>query len=66
VEHEGDFWMEPILILEWKFKVFKNEAIGIVNVQWNYYHPEDATWEHEENIQLEYLQFFVNFEENNI
>jgi hypothetical protein len=34
------------------------------NFQWNYYSPEDATWEHEENMWKEYPQFFVNFEEN--
>jgi hypothetical protein len=36
----------------------------MVKVQWTCYGPEDATWEHEENMREEYPQIFVNFEEN--
>jgi hypothetical protein len=50
VEHEGDFQVEPIHILDRKFKVLRNKAIGLVKVQWTFYGPEDATWEHEENM----------------
>jgi hypothetical protein len=50
VEHEGDFWMEPTHILDQKFKVLKNKFISMVKVQWTCYGPEDATWEHEENM----------------
>jgi hypothetical protein len=58
VEHEGDFRVEPVCILDRKFKVLGNKAIGIVNGH------EHATWEHEENMWSEYLQIFDNFEEN--
>jgi hypothetical protein len=64
VEHKGDFWVEPIRIMDRKVKVLKNKAIGMVKVQWTYYAPEDDIWEHEENIQEEYPKFFDNFEEN--
>ena len=64
VEHEGDLCVEPIQILDWKFKVLRNKSIGMVNVQWTCNGPEDDTREHEENMWEEYLQFFVNFEEN--
>jgi hypothetical protein len=37
VEHEGDFHVEPILILDRKVKVIKNKAIGLVKVQWTCY-----------------------------
>jgi len=47
VEHKGDFWVEPVCILDQKFKVVRNKAIGIVKVQWTYYDPEDATWKNE-------------------
>jgi hypothetical protein len=50
VEHEGDLWVEPICILDRKFKVLKNKVIGLVKVQWNYYGSEDTTWEHEETM----------------
>jgi hypothetical protein len=64
VEHEEDFQVEPIHILDWKVKVLRNKSIGMVKVQWTCYGPEDDTWEHEENMWEEYPQFFVNFEEN--
>jgi hypothetical protein len=63
VEHEGDFQVELVCILDQKVKVPRKKAIGMVKVQWTCYGPEDATWEHEENMQEEYLQFFYNFEE---
>jgi hypothetical protein len=53
-------------ILDQKVKVLRNKSIILVKVQWTYYGPEDATWEHEETMQEEYPQFFVNFEENKI
>jgi hypothetical protein len=53
VEHEGDFLVEPVRILDWKFKVLRNKSIGLVKVQWTCYGPEDATWEHEENMRVE-------------
>jgi hypothetical protein len=64
VEHEGDFWVEPTRILDRKFKVFRNKAIGSVKVQWTFYGLEDATWEHEENMRANYPQNFDNFEED--
>jgi len=64
VDHEGDFRVEPVCILDWKVKVLGNKAIGLVKFQGTYYGPEYAIWEHEENMQEEYSQFFVIFEEN--
>jgi hypothetical protein len=55
VEHEEDFWVEPIRILDQKVKLLGNKAIGLVKVQWTCYDPGDATWEHEENMWEEYL-----------
>jgi hypothetical protein len=63
VEHEGDFRVEPVRILDQKVKVLRNKSIGLVKVQWTCYGPEDATWEHEENMWEEYPQIFDNFEE---
>jgi hypothetical protein len=50
VKHEGDFQVEPICILEQKFKLLMNKSIWLVKVQWTYYGHQDATWEHEENM----------------
>jgi hypothetical protein len=62
VEHEGDFRVELVHILDWKFKVLRNRAIDPVKVQWTCYDPEDSMWEHKETMQEEYSQFFANFE----
>ena len=64
VENEGDFWVEPIHILDQKVKVIRNKSIGMVKVQWNCYGLEYETWEHEETMQEEYPKFVLNFEEN--
>jgi hypothetical protein len=66
VEHERDFRVELVRILERKVKVLWNKTIGLVKVQWTCDGPEDATWEHKENVREEYPQIFVNFEENRI
>jgi hypothetical protein len=63
VEYKDDFWVEPVHILYQKVKVLRNKATWMVNVRWTCYGPEDAIWEHEENMWEEYLQFFNNFEE---
>jgi hypothetical protein len=34
VEHEGDFWVEAVCILDRKVKVLRKKSIGLVNVQW--------------------------------
>jgi hypothetical protein len=60
VEHKGDFRVEPIHIIDRKFKVLRNKSIGLVKVQWTYYSPKDTTWEHEENMWEEYPQFIFS------
>jgi hypothetical protein len=64
VEHKGDFWVEPMCILDQKVKVLRNKAIILVKVQWTCYGPEDTTLEHKEAMREAYLQFFAIFEEN--
>jgi hypothetical protein len=39
--------VELVHILEWKVKVFRNKAIGMVRVQWTFYGPKYDTWENE-------------------
>ena len=34
----------------------------IVKVQWTWYGPEDATWEHADIMRAEYPHLFENFE----
>jgi hypothetical protein len=64
VEHEGDFRVEQMHILDQKVTVLMNKSINLVKVQWTCYGPEDAMWEHKEAMREAYPQFFSNFEEN--
>jgi hypothetical protein len=54
VEQEGIFQVHPMCILDQKIKQLWNQSIGIVKVQWTWYGPEDATWEHEDAMWEEY------------
>jgi hypothetical protein len=45
-------------VLDRKFKMLQNRVIELVKVQWTYYGPEEATWEHEDAMRAEYPQLF--------
>ena len=62
VEQEGVMQVHPVRILDKKNKHLWNQAIGIVKVQWTWYGPEDATWEHEDVILAKYPHLFKIFE----
>jgi hypothetical protein len=55
--------VEPIRILDLKFKVLRNKAIDLVKVQWTCYGLEDATSEHEEAMWEDHPQVFEKIEE---
>jgi hypothetical protein len=61
VEQESAFQVHPVHILDWKIKHLQNRSIGFVKVQWTWYGPEDATWEHEDVMQIEYPHLFKYF-----
>jgi hypothetical protein len=61
VEQEGAFQVHPVHILDRKVKQLWNQAIGLVKVQWTWYGPEDATWEHEDAMQTKYPHLFEDF-----
>jgi hypothetical protein len=61
VEKQGAFQVHPVCILDRKFKQLWNRAIGLVKVQWTWYGPEDATWEHEDAMRTEYPHIFEDF-----
>jgi hypothetical protein len=58
VETEGDFHVQPMEVLDREVKMIWNRVIELVKVQWTYYGPEDATWEHEDAMRSEYPQIF--------
>jgi hypothetical protein len=61
VEQESAFQVHLVCILDRKIKKLRNQAIELVKVQWTWYGPEDATWEHEDVVQGEYLHLFEGF-----
>jgi hypothetical protein len=61
VEKEGSFQVHPVCILDQKIKQLWNRSIGLVKVQWTWYSPEYATWEHEDAMQAEYPHIFEEF-----
>jgi hypothetical protein len=42
-------------------EALESRAIEIVKVQWTWYGLEDATWEHEDDMQKEYPHIFEDF-----
>jgi hypothetical protein len=58
VEQEDVFQVHPVCILDQKIKQLWNRSIGIVKVQWTLYGSEDATWEHEDEMQAKYTHLF--------
>jgi DUF438 domain-containing protein len=62
VEQEGDLQVHPVRILDRKSKQLRNRTIRLVKVQWTWYDPEDATWEHEDAMRAEYPHLFEDFE----
>ena len=61
VEQEGTIKVHLICILNGKIKHLQNQAIEIVKFQWTWYGLEDATWEHEDAMRVEYLHLFEDF-----
>jgi hypothetical protein len=62
VEPEGVPQVHPMRILDRKRKQLWNRAIELVKVQWTWYGPKDATWEHADVMRAEYQHLFENFE----
>jgi hypothetical protein len=62
VEQEGVLQVHPVCILDQKRKQLQNQSILLVKVQWTWYSPEDATWEHEDSMWEEYSHRVKDFE----
>jgi hypothetical protein len=49
-----------VKILETSERVSWNKRIKMCNVQWSHYTEEEATWEREEELNVEFPSFFSN------
>jgi hypothetical protein len=49
----------PIKVLETSKKVTRNKTIKMCKVPWSH-HTEEATWEREEDLKVEFLDFFLS------
>jgi hypothetical protein len=58
VEPESVLQVHLVCILDRKIKQLRNRAIELVRVQWTWYGPEDATWEHADVMRAEYPHLF--------
>jgi hypothetical protein len=54
VELEGYFHVQLVCILDIKVKVLQNQVIELVKVEWTFYGLEDATWDNEHVMRVEY------------
>jgi hypothetical protein len=61
VEPEGVLQVHLVHILDRKSKQLQNQDIELVKVQWTWYGPKDATWEHVDVMRAEYPHLFENF-----
>jgi hypothetical protein len=58
---EGISYQEhPIKILETSERITRNKKIKMCKVQWTYQTEEEATWEREEELKVEFSSFFFN------
>jgi hypothetical protein len=50
----------PIKILETFERVTQNKKIKMCKVQWNHHTEEEATWEREQELKVEFPNFFFD------
>jgi hypothetical protein len=62
VEPKNVLQVHPVRILDRKNKQLRKSRYRACKVQWTWYDPEDATWEHAEVMRAEYPHLFENFE----
>jgi hypothetical protein len=50
----------PVKILETSKRVTRNKKIRMCKLQWSHHTKEEATWEREEELKVEFPSFFFN------
>jgi hypothetical protein len=54
----------PVKILETSERVTQNKRIKMCKVQWSHHTKEEATWEREEELKVEFPSFFSDLSES--
>jgi hypothetical protein len=54
----------PIKVSEMSERVRRNKTIRMCKVQWSHRAEEEATWEREEDLKAEFLDFFASSPES--
>ena len=54
----------PIKILETAERVTRSKVIKMCKVQWSHHTEDEATWEHEEDLRVEYPELFPSASES--
>jgi hypothetical protein len=54
----------PVKILETSERVTRNKKIKMCKVQWSHHTEEEATWEREEELKVEFPNFFSNLSDS--
>jgi hypothetical protein len=54
----------PVRILETSERVTQNKKIKMCKVQWSHHNEEEATWEREEELNVEFPSFFSDQSES--
>jgi hypothetical protein len=54
----------PVKILETSERVTRNKKIKMCKAQWSHHTEEDATWEREEELKVEFPSFFFDSSES--
>nr|GEV83430.1 putative reverse transcriptase domain-containing protein [Tanacetum cinerariifolium] len=60
VDDTLQFVEEPIEIMEWEIKRFKQSRIPLVKVRWNSKRGPEFTWEREDSFRKKYPHLFTN------
>jgi hypothetical protein len=53
-----------VWILETSKRVTRNKRIKMYKVQWSHHTEDEATWEGEEELKIEFLSFFSDLSES--
>ncbi|XP_038717238.1 uncharacterized protein LOC120010519 [Tripterygium wilfordii] len=57
VEEDGTYPLQPMRILDRRYKVTWSSVIPLVKVLWMYHNTKEATWELEMKMKEKYLHF---------